>query len=137
VVRRRRAHQQHWINSAPSCRFPNECALANKISHPRNVYLREDAFDAQVTGWLATALAPGRLDQTIDQMTAAQPTTDDSTAAEAAETKIADANLKMARYKAALEVGGDPAEINTGSPRRKHSGSRLRPTWPRPHARPA
>ena len=63
-----RRMQGHWINSAPyyRCRFPNEYALANKISHPRNVYLREDAFDAQVTDWLATALAPGRLDETID-----------------------------------------------------------------------
>lgn len=66
--------QGHWINSAPyyRCRFPNEYALANKISHPRNVQLREDAFDAQVTGWLATALAPDRLGGTIDQMTAEQ-----------------------------------------------------------------
>jgi len=41
------------------CRFPNEyTALANKISRPRNIYRREDAFDAQVTGWLATAPPP-------------------------------------------------------------------------------
>jgi site-specific DNA recombinase len=110
-----RRMQGHWINSAPyyRCRFPAEYALANRISHPRNVYLREDAFDAEVTGWLTTALAPGRLDETIDHMTAAQAAAEDTTQAEAAKAKMADANLKMARYKAALEVGGDPAEINT------------------------
>jgi site-specific DNA recombinase len=109
-----RRMQGHWINSAAyyRCRFPSEYALANKISHPRNVYLREDAFDAEVTGWLAAALAPGRLEETIDHMTAAQAVAEDTTQAEAAKAKIADANLKMARYKAALEVGGDPAEIN-------------------------
>jgi hypothetical protein len=49
------------------CRFPNEYALANKISHPRNVYLRQDAFEAEVNGWLATVFAPARLHETIDR----------------------------------------------------------------------
>jgi len=41
-----RRMQGQWVNQAPyyRCRFPAEYALANKISHPRNVYLREDAF---------------------------------------------------------------------------------------------
>jgi len=38
-------------------------------------------------------------------MTAAQLGADDTTQAEAAKAKIADAKLKMAHYKAALEVG--------------------------------
>lgn len=44
--------QGHWINSAPyyRCRFPAEYALANKLDHPRNVYLREDAFADPVSG---------------------------------------------------------------------------------------
>jgi site-specific DNA recombinase len=45
-----RRMQGHWINAAPyyRCRFPEQYALASKISHPRNVYLRQDAFDARV-----------------------------------------------------------------------------------------
>jgi site-specific DNA recombinase len=45
-----RRMQWHWINAAPyyRCRFPAEYALASKISHPRNVYLRQDAFGARV-----------------------------------------------------------------------------------------
>jgi Recombinase len=37
--------------------FPAEYALANKIAHPRNVYLREDAFDARVNHWLGRVRA--------------------------------------------------------------------------------
>jgi site-specific DNA recombinase len=108
-----RRMQGHWINQAPyyRCRFPTEYALANNIPHPRNVYLRQDTFEADVNRWLTSAFAPGRLNETIDQMMAGQQTATDNAAAEAATTKIADANLKLARYRAALDAGGDPEEI--------------------------
>jgi hypothetical protein len=56
----RRRMQGHWINQAPyyRCRFPNEYALANKISHARNVYLRQDAFETEVNDWLSTCSHP-------------------------------------------------------------------------------
>jgi site-specific DNA recombinase len=59
-----RRMQGQWINQAPyyRCRFPAEYALANKVAHPRNVYLREDAFAARVTHWLTGLFAPGRLE---------------------------------------------------------------------------
>jgi hypothetical protein len=44
-------------------------------------------------------------------MMAGQQTATDNAAAEAATTKIANANLKLARYRAALDAGGDPTEI--------------------------
>ena len=108
-----RRMQGHWINESPyyRCRFPAEYALANKVDHPRNVYLRQDAFAAQVNDWLAIVFAPGHLPGTIDQMMAGQQAEGDTIAAEAATAKIADANLKMARYRAALDAGGDPEEI--------------------------
>jgi hypothetical protein len=70
----KRRMQGHWINAAPyyRCRFPAEYALANKINHPRNVYLRQDAFDVRVNDWLATVFAPGHLRDTIDQIMAGQ-----------------------------------------------------------------
>ena len=99
-----RRMQGQWINQAPyyRCRFPAEYAPANKVAHPRNVYLRENAFAARVTRWLTGLFAPGRLEQTIDQMTAAQDAIGDDTAAATARAKIADAGRKMARYKAAI-----------------------------------
>jgi hypothetical protein len=70
-----------------------------------------DAFDAQVNTWLATAFAPAHLSNTIDQIMAGQQVHADRTAAQAATAKIEDASVKMARYRAALDVGGDPEEI--------------------------
>jgi len=57
--------QGQWINAAPyyRCRFPAEYALANKVSHPRNVYPRQDAFDHRVNQWLATVFAPAHPDR--------------------------------------------------------------------------
>jgi site-specific DNA recombinase len=108
-----RRMQGQWINAAPyyRCRFPAEYALANKVSHPRNVYLRQDAFDTAVNTWLATAFAPARLSDTIDQIMAGQLVRADSTAAQAAMARIEDASVKMARYRATLDAGGDPEEI--------------------------
>jgi site-specific DNA recombinase len=105
--------QGHWINQANyyRCRFPAEYALASKITHPGHVYLREDAFDTRVNNWLAGLFAPSRLHQTIEQLMAAQDTQPSDAAAEAATAKVADANQRMARYKAAIDAGGDPAEI--------------------------
>lgn len=69
-----RRMQGQWINAAPyyRCRFPAEYALANKISHPRNAYLREDAFEPQVNDWIAAVFAPGHVQHTIDLIMAAQ-----------------------------------------------------------------
>ena len=106
--------QGQWINQAPyyRCRFPAEYALANKVTHPRNVYLREDAFGPG-SHWLTGLSAPGRLEHTIDQMTAAQDAIGDDAAAETARAKIAEAGRKMAPYKAAIDDGGDVEEIST------------------------
>ena len=108
-----RRMQGQWINQAPyyRCRFPAEYALANKVDHPRNVYVREDAFDAQVNRWIAGLFDPSHVHETIDLITAAQDSGTDDIAAEAAKAKIADANQRMARYKATIDAGGDPAEI--------------------------
>ncbi|MEV7968092.1 recombinase zinc beta ribbon domain-containing protein [Sphaerisporangium sp. NPDC088356] len=38
-----RRMQGHWSNEAAyyRCRYPEEYARANRVTHPRNVYLRE------------------------------------------------------------------------------------------------
>jgi DNA invertase Pin-like site-specific DNA recombinase len=106
-----RRMQGQWINAAPyyRCRFPSEYALANKISHPRNVYLREDAFGRRVNVWLADVFAAGRVQHTIDQILAAQGTMADDSAEAASRAKIAEARKRMASYKAVIDAGGDPA----------------------------
>jgi hypothetical protein len=57
-----RRMQSHWGNGAPyyRCRFPAEYALANRVEHPLNVNLREDAVIGHVDQWLASAYSAGK-----------------------------------------------------------------------------
>lgn len=48
------------------CRFPDEYAPANRITHPKNVYLREADVLSQVDDWLAELFAPANIDATLD-----------------------------------------------------------------------
>jgi len=52
--------QAHWANQMPyhRCRFPAEYALANKIDHPRNVFVREGEIPPGLDAWLSRQFAP-------------------------------------------------------------------------------
>jgi hypothetical protein len=69
------------------------------------------AFDARVNQWLATLFSPACVTDTIDQIMAGQQAQTDHAAVQAATARIKDATGKMARYRAALDAGGDPEEI--------------------------
>jgi hypothetical protein len=109
----RRRMQGNWNNEQAyyRCRFPAEYALANRVEHPRAVYLRETAVLPHLDEWLADALAPHRLTETIEQLEAAQTGTSQDLVAERAKQTIAEANAKLARHRAALEAGADPAVV--------------------------
>ncbi|MEU4898004.1 recombinase family protein [Streptomyces sp. NPDC044780] len=94
------------------CRFPEEYALANRVHHPRNIYLRESWITVPLDSWLATVFLPHRLDDTIDLMatTAAAPEPE-SAAVAAAREVIADCDAKLATHRAALEAGADPTLV--------------------------
>jgi site-specific DNA recombinase len=108
-----RRMQAHWLNSAAyyRCRFPQEYALANKLTHPRNVYLREDRIVPCLDRWLARLFEPERIEQTISALLAAQRPMPLDRQAEAARRDIAEADRKLARHRAALEAGADPAVV--------------------------
>jgi Recombinase len=110
-----RRMQSHWAHDVPyyRCRFPAEYALANRVQHPVNVYLREDQLIGEVNGWLAREFAPHRLRATIADLAAAQlaepaarPDNHDETA-----LKIAECDRKLAGYGAALDAGASPATV--------------------------
>jgi site-specific DNA recombinase len=109
-----RRMQGHWANDQCyyRCRYPNEYALANKIDHPRNVYLREAAILDPLDAWLAQVFAPTRMRDTLRRLSEAS-TIDDQHAleAEAARRALADCDQRLSRYRAALEAGTDPALI--------------------------
>lgn len=59
----RRLMQGTWNNDEPyyRCRFPEKYASANRIAHPRNVYLRESRLLGPLDSWLAAACSPRQI----------------------------------------------------------------------------
>jgi site-specific DNA recombinase len=96
------------------CRFPAEYALANRVSHPKNVYLKEADVLGRVDDWLAELFAPDGLGATVGQLTDQAAQAEDPTIsarAEAARARIADYDAQMGRYRASIDAGGDPVVI--------------------------
>lgn len=62
-----RLMQGAWNNDEAyyRCRIPEEYATANRISHPRNVYLRERRLQPALDSWLTATCAPARLVQLV------------------------------------------------------------------------
>jgi site-specific DNA recombinase len=106
---RRMQGQQSNGEAYYRCRYALEYALANKISHPRNVYLRERDVLAPLDVALAGAFAPARLQDTITRMAASQPPGNaEDAAVRTARARLADCDTKLAGYRAALDAGADP-----------------------------
>ena len=102
-----------WNNGRPHyrCKFPVEYAVANKIDHPRTVYVREDQILAEMDPWICQIFAPANLRHTIEALLDARDNEAERVAIEAAKRTIDDCNRRMARYRSALDAGGDPQEI--------------------------
>jgi hypothetical protein len=106
-----RRMQGEWNNQAPyyRCRFPLEYALANKVSHPRNVYLREDTIVPGLDRWLLRKFEPRHLAGLVEELYAAQDASHDI-AADEARQKIAECDRKLSRHRAPLESLPDDAD---------------------------
>ena len=94
------------------CRYPLEYALANQIDHPRNVIMREEALIQPLDTWLVQEFKPTQRRHTIAKLieqagtgipTPSAPTPDGPT--------LAECDAKLARYRAALDAGADPAIV--------------------------
>ncbi|MEU6646191.1 recombinase family protein [Saccharomonospora sp. NPDC046836] len=93
------------------CRFPTEYGLANKVIHPRNVYLAERDILPTLDNWLVTLFAPHRLRDTLTALAESQPdpTTDPDRLA--TEHTIRECDAKLTHYRKALEAGTDPTLV--------------------------
>jgi len=107
-----RRMQGSWNNNQTyyRCTFPAEYALANRIQHPRAVYLREAEFLHELDTWLSSMLDPAHLPTTLHDLTTAQR---DEPAPEitALHEDIRAAAQNLAQYRATLDAGGDPAIV--------------------------
>jgi DNA invertase Pin-like site-specific DNA recombinase len=94
------------------CRYPQEYALANKVLHPQNVYIREDAVVGQLDRWLAGLFAPGRIETTVEALVGAQESgAAESEAIAAARRQVDECDRVLSQHRAALEAGADPTIV--------------------------
>jgi site-specific DNA recombinase len=87
------------------CRFPEEYALANKVDHPGNIYVREADLLPDLDKWLSQVLAPHRIAEIIRAMQQAQMPTPDDAVVTRAKAVLKECATKLDRYRAALEDG--------------------------------
>ena len=136
-----RRMQGSWNNGRPHyrCVYPTEYGLANHTEHPRSVYIRQDLIVPRLDQWLSRAFGPDQLTHTIRAMADAQTSGDDDTRRAtqvSARQILADCDRRLARYRAALEAGTDPALIATWTAEvnaeRAAAEVQLRATRPRP-----
>jgi site-specific DNA recombinase len=89
------------------CRFPQEYALANRVEHPRNVYLREADLLPRLDAWLGKYFTPHRRDDTIAAIVAAHGSDGEDNSTVLARETIAECDRKLGRYRATLEALDD------------------------------
>lgn len=90
---------------------PAEYALANRVSHPKNVYLKEPDVLGRVDDWLTELFDPGAIDDTLTQLTEQAELLEDPAAqpqAEAARAGIAEYDAQISRCRASIDAGGRP-----------------------------
>ncbi|MQY32060.1 hypothetical protein [Nocardia aurantia] len=75
------------------------------------MYPLEDHLTEPVDNWPAQIFHPDRIQQSLAALEAAQP--DAAPLLDAAYATRADCDAKLARYRAVLEAGADPALIAT------------------------
>jgi site-specific DNA recombinase len=93
------------------CRFPGEYADIQG-RHPRSVNVRESAILAGLDRWLAGIFSPDRIDDTCTALAAAsEPDPAIRARQDAHRKKLKDCDTRLAKYRAALEAGTDPAIV--------------------------
>jgi len=87
-------------------------ALANKVDHPKTVYVREDVIVPRLDAWFATLFDPENLDATCEALAMADGVDEAAEAQlEAARRKTADCDSRLAKYRAALDAGAEAAVV--------------------------
>ncbi|MEV0338420.1 hypothetical protein AB0H49_05285 [Nocardia sp. NPDC050713] len=79
------------------------------LEHPLNIFLKEDILTDPVDTWLAEIFEPERVEHTLTQLEAAQP--DAMATPNLLQQSITECDRKLAKHRAALEAGADPAMV--------------------------
>ena len=106
--------QGQWIRGEAyyRCRYPAEYATSVGLEHPRSVNLREIDLLPRIDAWLGRLTNPEYLEATCQAIAAASDERATRSAERAAARQLlADCDRRLARYRAALEAGTDPAVV--------------------------
>ncbi|HZU73751.1 MAG TPA: recombinase family protein [Acidimicrobiales bacterium] len=109
-----RRMQGSWNHGAAHyrCTYANEYARARGLDHPKAVYVKESAIVPRLDAWILDLFDPANLDATCAALASADGSDDARMAVvEAARRRIADCDDRLAKYRAALDAGADPAIV--------------------------
>ena len=98
------------------CKASRDYVRQHGIAHPPVLYLREDALTSPVDQFLTEELGGGRLAESLGKIAeasyrAALAEHQKNDEAPKLRDEIADCDSKIARYRAALDAGGDPVLV--------------------------
>jgi len=124
VCGRRMQGQPNHGRTYYRCRFPSEYAMTAEIDHPATIYVREEPIITALDQWLARLFDPQHIDDTCRILAgAAEPNPGAQAQTEATRRQLADCDVRLAKYRAALEAGADPATVAAWT--REVQGQRL------------
>jgi DNA invertase Pin-like site-specific DNA recombinase len=108
--RRMHGNPNHGANHY-RCTFAAEYGLANKVDHPKAVYVKESTIVPALDEWLAQLFDPANIDETIGRLSDIGTDDEAEARAESARRKLADCDDRLAKYRAALDGGADPVVV--------------------------
>jgi site-specific DNA recombinase len=109
-----RRMQGSWNHGATHyrCTYASEYARARGLEHPKAVYVKESSIVPELDRWLLRLFDPDNLDQTCEALAVADQTdTAKLAAVEAARRQVEDCDSRLAKYRAALDAGVEPAVV--------------------------
>jgi site-specific DNA recombinase len=94
------------------CTFTSEYAIANKIDHPKAVYIKESAMVPRLDEWLTGLFDPLNIEATVGALASVGDIDEEAEArSEAGRRKLADCDDRLSKYRAALDGGADPVVV--------------------------
>lgn len=90
------------------CKFTDDYGV-DPATHPKSVYVKEDAVVPSLDGWLAGLFDEEHIDHTCEVLAgAAEPDADYEVRQADLEAKIRDCDRRLANYRKALDLTDDP-----------------------------
>ncbi len=94
------------------CRYGDEYAESAHLTHPRNVYLREDDIVPHLDAWLDELFAPDRIDDTLDILLDPEPDTQATRLRARLERDLRNCDQQITKCRALLD---DDVDLSTVS----------------------